>query len=89
MLAFGGDYATVPDDVITHIKQRLDQLRQKNGAPFQSGQRVRIATDHPLARLDAVFEKSLSGGARARILIEIVGRLTRCDVAMGSLKADD
>ena len=85
-LTFGGEYAFVDDAVIQHIRVRLARLEQRGNVPFRRGQRVRIAADHPLAMLDAVFEKPLSGGARAHILVHALGRLMRCDVDTSALE---
>ena len=75
----GEAYATVPDTVIERIKAGLLRMEERP-CPFSRGDRVRVVGDHPLAMLDAVFDKPLSGGARAQILIELLGRLTRCSV---------
>jgi len=34
-----------------------------------------------------VFERALSGGKRAQILINLLGRLTRCEVERSCLEA--
>ena len=84
-----GELATVGDEVIEHIRNRLSEIRTQTPAPFHRGQRVRLPKDHPLAPLDAVFEKPLSDGQRAYILIEALGRLIRCEVDMNDLEAAD
>ena len=82
IVTFDGRYPTVVDTLVTHIKQRLSEIQQTS-PPFQAGERVRPPADHPLSMLDAVFEKTLPNGVRARILIEVLGRLTRREVDMG------
>ena len=79
-LSFGGQFAVIDDAIIEHIRRRVTQLDQHRDTPFRRGQRVRIAVDHPMAMLDAVFDRSLSGGARAHILVQALGRLTRFEV---------
>ena len=79
-LSFGGQYAIIDDAIIEHIRRRVTQMEQHRDTPFRRGQRVRIAADHPMAMLDAVFDGSLSGGARAHILVQALGRLTRFEV---------
>jgi len=86
---FGGEYALVSSTVLDYIRQRLAEMEQQVEAPFRHGQRVRIRGDHPLAELDAVFDRPLSGGARARVLVEWLGRATRCDVSTQDLEAVD
>lgn len=89
IVSFGGEYAVVHDDIIDHIRRRLAERQQKPRSPFRPGERVRLPADHPLAALDAVFEGSMSDGARARILIGVVGRLTRCEVDMSLLESGE
>jgi transcription antitermination factor NusG len=84
---FGDTYAVVPDQVITYIQQRAAAMGQREAAPFRPGQRVRIVGNHPLAQLDAVFERDLSSSARAHILVETLGRLVRCEVELEALEA--
>lgn len=88
-VTLGGELATVEDSVIEHIRTRLEHIRTKAPVPYKQGQRVCLPADHPLAMLDAVFEKPLSDGRRACILIEVVGRLTRCEIDMDDLQAGD
>jgi transcriptional antiterminator RfaH len=86
-VTFGDELAIIDDSVIAHIEHRLALLRQREHDPFQAGQQVKLPVGHPLAALDAVFEKSLSDKKRACILINVLGRLTRCEVAMADLEA--
>ncbi len=89
LVSFDGQPATVDDSVIAHIETRLRELRDQSSSPFRPGQRVRLAAGHPLAPLDAIFEKPCSDRKRAYALIEMLGRLTRCQVEMQNLEAVD
>ncbi len=86
-VTFGDEPAFVDDAVIAHIERRLTQMREQTLSPFQPGQQVTLRPGHPLAALDAVFERPLSGGKRAQILVNLLGRLTRCEVEMNCLEA--
>ena len=88
-VTFGDEYAVVDDTVIMHLERRLAQMHARGFVPFQPGQRVYLRTENALSELDAVFERPLSGGERAQILISFLGRLTRCEVEMSSLEAAD
>jgi transcriptional antiterminator RfaH len=88
-VSFGPELATVSDMVIEHIKARLEQIADEPAKAFCQGQRVRIAAWHPLARLEGLFDKPLSDGQRARIFVEVLGRLTRCEVDMDALESVD
>jgi len=87
IVSFGGKPAVVPDDVISTIKQRLAWMQESGQTtyPFQSGDRVAVRKG-PLADLEAVFQKRLSSRDRAIILLECLGRWTRCEVDVDSLK---
>lgn len=80
IVSFGGEYAVVNDVVIEHIKRRLAEQKEQMRSPFRRGERVRLPADHPLSGLEATFEQALSGGARARILVEFLGRLAHGEV---------
>jgi transcriptional antiterminator RfaH len=85
-VTFGNDLATVDDSVIAYVEKRLTQMQQQVRSPFMPGEHVRLRAGHPLAMLDAVFEKPLSDAKRACILVDLLGRLTRCEVEMVDLE---
>ena len=87
IVSYGGKPAIIPDDVISTIKRRLDRMQASGQTvyPFQPGDRV-VVRKGPLADLEAVFEERLSSRDRARILVECLGRWTRCEVEVDSLK---
>jgi transcriptional antiterminator RfaH len=86
-VSFGSDLATVDDSVIAYIDKRLAQMQQQVRSPFLRGEHVRLRPGHPLAMLDAIFEKPLSDQKRACILVDMLGRLTRCEVEIADLEA--
>ncbi len=82
IVRFGGKVAWVPDEVIARIKERLAQLEQTGyfeGGRFKRGERVRIGVG-PLEGLEAIFDRTVSATGRVRILLDILGRLTACEV---------
>lgn len=84
---FGGQPAVVPDDIVSLTRQRLARM-QESGQPlhgFKRDDRVRIRSG-PFRDFEAVFESDLSSPARARILVDLLGRWTRCEVEIDSLK---
>jgi transcription antitermination factor NusG len=87
MVMFGDDYATLDQQVVDFIARRLSQAQRRDHMPFSAGQRVRLRPGHPFAALGAVFEQPLSEGKRAAILLETLGRLVRCEVAMDDWSA--
>lgn len=88
IVSFGGQPAVVRDDVIDMIRHRLKRM-EASGYPleqrFQSGDRVLIKSG-PLRDLEAVFDKPLSSSDRARVLVDILGRLTACEIELGCLE---
>ena len=85
VVRLGDEYARLQDVIVQHIRLRLAQAEGRAAAPFSPGERVRLPADHPLALLDAVFERPLSDGARAHVLVQVMGRLTRCEVRVADL----
>ncbi len=86
LLMFDGQYARVPEPVIAHIRARLASFADERRFVFEPGQRVRLPEDHPLARMEALFEKPCSDKKRAYVLLEVLGRLTRAEVALDDLE---
>lgn len=87
IVSFGGEPAVVPDDVVSLIKERLARMREAGYSthPFKPGDRVVIKSG-PFADVEAIYEEGLCSGDRARILANLLGRWTRCQVDTDSLK---
>ena len=82
IVRFGGKVAYVPDTVVTRIKERLAQLEQAGypeSSRFKHGEWVRIEAG-PLQGLEAIFDRTISPTGRVRILLDILGRLTACEI---------
>jgi transcriptional antiterminator RfaH len=81
--------ASVPAPVIEELQRRLRPLERrvlhKSEWLFAPGQPV-VITGGPLAGLEAVFDKGLSGQARAQVLLQMVGRWTRTELDIRLLK---
>ncbi len=89
VVAFDGMPASVPDALVATIRHRLGS--QSGGAivpSFKRGERLKIVAG-PLAGLDAIFDEGVTGARRASILIEMVGRLVRTQVAIEQLRRTD
>ncbi len=85
-VSFGDEPATVDASVINHIETRLRDLRSQVSTPFRPGERVRLRAGHPLAPLEVIFEKPCSDRKRAYALVEMLGRLSRCQVDLHNLE---
>ncbi len=85
VVSFGGEPTPMPEGIIEHIRRRV---RQMTGTPqnvMRPGDRVRI-TEGPFKDLEAVFEDHLTGFERAQVLVQVMGRLTRCAVDTNQLE---
>ncbi len=77
----GSGPVSVPDDLIEYLRERSDSTTMYDRYHWKKGDRVRI-TDGAFKGLNAVFDARLPGYERARVLINVLGRLTRCEVPM-------
>jgi transcriptional antiterminator RfaH len=88
IVSFGGQPAVVRDEVVETIRRRLEQM-EVSGYPvkqrFKSGDRVLIKSG-PLRDMEAIFDKSLSSSDRAKILVDVLGHLTACEIELGRLE---
>jgi transcriptional antiterminator RfaH len=88
VVSFGGEPATVPEAVITWLRERLGQINAEDyhqGLPLRPGDRLRV-THGPLRDMEAIFDQRLSSGDRARVFIEVLGRLTACQIDLSDLE---
>lgn len=87
IVSFGDHPAVVDDDVVSCLRQRLPEMQQSahEACRFKPGDKLEI-TSGPLKHLEAVFEQGLSSGQRARILVDFLGRWTRCEVETDHLE---
>jgi len=85
---FGHQPAVVPDGAISLVRRRLAEMAEA-GYPrydrFEPGERVRIKAG-PLRDLEGIFDRSLSTSDRVRVLVDILGRLTPCEIEVDCLE---
>jgi transcription antitermination factor NusG len=72
----------VPDELVEEIRSRCEQQHRE---PFVAGQKVRIAHG-PFRELDAIFDAEYSGGARARVFVQLLNRLVPVILEMHLLR---
>jgi transcriptional antiterminator RfaH len=88
IVGFGGQPAIVRDEVVETIRRRLERMEVSGypaGQGFKSGDRVLIKSG-PLRDLEAIFDKALSSSDRAKILVDILGRLAACEIELDRLE---
>lgn len=76
-----GQPIPIPEDIIYHLRDRSHEANGTATRRFTPGEQVRVL-EGPYQDLDAVFVEPLSGQERAAILIQTLGRLIRCELAM-------
>ena len=84
VVSFGGQPAVVQDEVIAWLKRRLAQAESQGfhkGLPLRPNDRLRV-TAGPLRGLEAIFDRRLSSEDRARVFVDLLGRLTACEVPL-------
>jgi len=85
VVSFGGKTAVIGQSVIDFIQRRVSQWNPEEYCGFRHGEVVRI-TDGPFRDLEAVFDRSQSASGRVRILLEVLGRTTACEIGIGQLE---
>jgi transcriptional antiterminator RfaH len=88
VVSFGGEPAVVPDEVIRWLRERLGQEQARDhhkGLPLRPNDRLRV-TAGPLRGLEAIFDRRLSCEDRARVFVDLLGRLTACEVPLSWLQ---
>jgi transcription antitermination factor NusG len=75
LVNFGGEPASVPENLIHTIRKRVDDINAAGGEVFdglQPGDTVRIS-DGPFRGYEAIFNARLPGSERVRVLLELLG----------------
>jgi transcriptional antiterminator RfaH len=74
LVSFDGEPATVPDNLIHAVRKRVDEIAAAGGEFYdglQPGDPVRISSG-PFAGYEAIFDESLPGNERVRVLIQML-----------------
>ncbi len=74
LVDFGGELATVPDEVletIRHQVERINEISHEKLESFKPGDMVRIQSG-PLAGYHAIFDSRISGHERVRVLLQML-----------------
>jgi transcriptional antiterminator RfaH len=87
IVSFGDHPAVVPEVVISDIRLSLAEVDKRGylASQFKPGDRVAIDSG-PLAGFEGVFQESLSSRDRAKVLVDFMGRWTRCEVGIDYLE---
>ena len=75
LVSFGGEPATVPENLLNEIRGRVDAINAAGGELFEdlkAGEPVRISNG-PFSGYEAIFDPRLPGSVRVRVLLELLG----------------
>jgi transcriptional antiterminator RfaH len=89
LVSFGGEAATIPDELVQTIKQRVDEINEQGGEVFDGlipGTPI-IIRDGPFAGYQAIFDDHLSDTGRVRVFLELLqGRQLRVELPVGQIE---
>ena len=85
VVAFDGILATVSEEFIQFLEERVDEINAHGWSPFRPGDTVLI-TEGPFKDMVAIFSRPCSAARRVQVLLDILGRETRCEVDIDWLK---
>ena len=88
VVSFGGQPAVVQDEVIQWLKNRLARIDSKDyhqGLPLCPGDRLRVSAG-PLKDFEVIFDRRMSSADRAQVLVDMLGRLTVCQIDLDCLE---
>jgi transcriptional antiterminator RfaH len=74
LVSFGGEPASVPDNLIFAIRQRVEEIATAGGEVFdglKKGDRVRINVG-PFEGYEGIFDTRLPGTERVRVLLQFL-----------------
>ena len=74
LISFGGEPASVPDNLIYAIRQRVEEIATAGGEIFdglKKGDRIRINVG-PFEGYEAIFDTRLPGTERVRVLLQFL-----------------
>jgi len=90
LVSFGGEPATIPENLIHAIRQRVQDIEQAGGELFDqlnSGDPVRIEYG-PFEGYEAIFDTRISGTQRVKVLLQLINSRGSLPVEMdaGNIK---
>ncbi len=85
VVAFGGKYAVVPDDVVERLRAEIrnEEIRVVT-EPFHEGDIAEIV-DGPFRGLEALIVRVLPARERVRVLLNFLGRETAAEISYSQI----
>jgi transcription antitermination factor NusG len=93
LVCFGGEPATVPENLVHAIKRRVEEFAEAGGElldGLKQGDKVRI-DEGPFAGYEAIFDARISGTERVRVLLKILTdqRQIPVELRAGQIRKED
>ena len=87
-VSFGGVIPPIPDDVMIQLARRVAEINEAKGLwrRFRQGETVQVVSNS-IQGLAQVVEEAKSPQARAKVLLEFMGRMVQAQVPWGHLRA--
>ena len=81
IVSFGGQPASLDNEVVTYLRSRLDGLDGDDFLKIAPGSPVRVVSG-PFRDYEAIFEAHLNGRERVSILLDMLGQQTRVSLPL-------
>jgi transcriptional antiterminator RfaH len=93
LVSFGGVPAQVPENLIYAISKRVKEINEAGGEKLEglkSGDKIRIEAG-PFSGFEAIFNSSLPGKERVRVLLKLLGQSRQVPVELdvSQIRKDD
>jgi transcriptional antiterminator RfaH len=74
LVSFGGEPASVPDNLINAIRKRVDEINAAGGEQLEGLKRgeVVVIQDGPFDGYEAIFDARLPGSDRVRVFLKLL-----------------
>jgi transcriptional antiterminator RfaH len=84
LVSFGGEPATVPDNLIAAIRQRIEEIDAAGGEVFDGLKPGEVVTINygPFEGYEAIFDARLPGSERVRVLLQLLSNQRRVPVEL-------
>jgi transcriptional antiterminator RfaH len=84
LVAFGGEPATVPDNLIVAVRKRVEEIAASGGEVFDGLKQGDLVTINygPFEGYEAIFDTRLPGSERVRVLLQLLVNQRRIPVEL-------
>jgi transcriptional antiterminator RfaH len=90
LVAFGGEPAYVPENLIHELRKRVEEIAAAGGELYdglKSGDKIFIS-EGPFRGYEAIFDARLPGTERVRVLLELLNNRRRVSIELPSSQVE-